>query len=184
MSEKKELIDLILKKSYKEGKFTLASGQESNFYIDLKNVTLFPKGLDIICKLTWSLLNPSELGGVGGPTLGADPIVTALSIAAFEKGFEVPAFIIRKEPKKHGTSQWIEGVDSLQKSKEVLLVEDVVTTGGSGLKALERLRAEGFKVTRALAVLDRNQGASEAFAKEGVRLVSLLNIEDVLKAKR
>lgn len=180
---KQNLIGLIRKLSYREGKFILASGKESTFYVDIKNVALHPEGARAIGQLTWSLLSAKSFGGVGGPTLGADPLATGLSLAAFDQGTVVPAFIIRKEPKKHGTSQWIEGRELLASGAEVLVVEDVVTTGGSSLKAIEKVRAEGFKVTTLLAVLDRNEGGREALAAAGVKLVALATIDEIRNSR-
>jgi orotate phosphoribosyltransferase len=178
-SLEKELVGLLRKLSYKEGKFTLTSGKESTFYVDCKNVALHPRGAELIGELTWKKLDPRSFGGVGGPTLGADPLATALSLAAWRTGVEVPAFIIRKEPKKHGTSQWIEGRELLKAGADLLLVEDVVTTGGSSVKAIEKARAEGFKVTKLVALLDRCEGGREALAKVGVTLTALASIGQV-----
>lgn len=180
---KDDLIGLIRKLSYREGKFTLASGKESSFYVDVKNVSLHPQGARAIGRLAWELLDASKFGGVGGPTLGADPLATGLSLAALDRGVTLPAFIIRKEPKKHGTSQWIEGRENLPEGAEVLVVEDVVTTGGSSLKAIEKARAEGFKVSTLLAVIDRQEGGEEALRAAGIRLVALTRIDEIRKAQ-
>ena len=176
---KQDLIKLIRKLSYKEGKFTLASGKESTFYVDIKNVSLHPQGARLIGKLTWELLDVKKFGGVGGPTLGADPLATGISLAALDRQTEVPAFIIRKEPKKHGTSQWIEGAENLKKGSNLLVIEDVVTTGGSALKAIEKIRAEGFVVDTLLSVLDRQEGGEEALKNAGIRLVALATIAEI-----
>ena len=175
----KKLAQLIRTLCYKEGRFTLTSGKESSFYVDLKQATLHPEGAYLIGELTWQKLNPVSFAGVGGPTLGADPIGTALSLAAWNRGISVPAFIIRKEPKKHGTSQWIEGRENLKSGGELLVVEDVVTTGGSSLKGIARLREEGFQVKTLLAVLDRQEGAVDALAREGVQLIALTTIAEI-----
>lgn len=180
---KQKLVSLIRKLSYREGKFTLASGKESSFYVDIKNVALDPEGAKTIGELTWQLLDPKQFSGVGGPTLGADPLATALSLAAFDQGVHVPAFIIRKEPKKHGTSQWIEGRENLKPGAELLMVEDVVTTGGSSLKAIEKVRAEGFKVNTLIAILDRSEGGAGTLADAGIKLVSLTQIAEIQKAR-
>lgn len=180
---KERLIGLIRKLSYREGKFVLASGKESSFYVDLKNVTLHPEGARLISRLAWKLLSPRDFGGVGGPTLGADPLATAVSLGAFDEGVEVSAFIIRKEPKKHGTSQWIEGRENLKEGSELLVIEDVVTTGGSSLKAIEKVRSEGFKVSTLLAVLDRGEGGKEALEAAGVHLVALTHIDEIRRLR-
>jgi orotate phosphoribosyltransferase len=178
-----ELARLIRKLSYKEGRFTLASGKTSDFYVDVKNVSLHPEGARLIGAAVWERLDPKEFGGVGGPTLGADPLATAISLAALERGHHVPAFIIRKEPKKHGTSQWIEGRDNLKAGAEVLVVEDVVTTGGSSLQAIEKVRAEGFVVRRLLAVLDRQEGGEKNLRDAGIELVALTRIAEIRESR-
>ena len=180
---KEDLVGLIRKLSYREGKFILTSGKESNFYVDIKNVALHPEGARAIGRLTWQMLSPNDFAGVGGPTLGADPLATALSLAAYDAGKVMPAFIIRKEAKKHGTSQWIEGRELLAEKCELLVVEDVVTTGMSSLKAIEKVRAEGFKVTTLVAVLDRQEGGEAALQEAGVKLVALTRIDEIRKAR-
>lgn len=174
-----QLIRLIRKLSYREGDFTLASGKRSSFYVDVKNVSLHPEGAALIGEIAWELLDPSVFGGVGGPTLGADPLATGLSLAAYRRDKVVPAFIIRKEPKKHGTSQWIEGRENLATGANLLIVEDVVTTGGSSLQAIERVRSEGFVVKKLLCVIDRREGGQEALMKAGVELVALTRIDEI-----
>lgn len=180
---KSKLIQLIRKHSYREGNFTLASGKSSTYYVDLKNVSLHPEGVQTIAKLTWSILNPRDFDGVGGPTLGADPLATALSLEATNSGHFLPAFILRKEPKKHGTSQWIEGIELLKPHGRLLVVEDVITTGGTSLKGIEKIRSEGFTVDTCLCVLDRGEGGVQAMQAAGIRCVALTTIEDVQAAR-
>lgn len=176
-----KLAEIIRSVSYKEGSFVLSSGKQSSFYVDLKQTTLHPEGASLIAELVWSKLNPRNFGGVGGPTLGADPLASTLSLAAWSQGVFLPAYIIRKEPKKHGTSQWIEGRENLKSGSELLVVEDVVTTGGSSITGIEKLRAEGFVVKHIVAVLDRNEGANKRLEEIGVSLLSLLTIQDLKK---
>ncbi len=177
--DKQELLGLVRKLCYKEGRFTLTSGKESSFYVDSKNVTLHPQGMSLITTCAWRLLNSKKYAAVGGPTLGADPLCTGLSLSAYSAGHVLPAFIIRKEPKKHGTSKWIEGQDNIKPGSEVLIIEDVVTTGGSSVKAIERVREAGFKVTDLLTVIDRDEGGREALKGVGVTLHALLHISEI-----
>ena len=172
---RRKLLVLIRKQSYREGDFTLASGQKSRFYINLKATTLHPEGAFLIGKLTLDLLKRTTLkcDGVGGLTLGADPIATAVSLAGREAGIFLPAFIVRKESKGHGTNEFIEGVENFEPGASLLILEDVTTTGASALKAAERLQAQGYRVAAVLTVVDREQGGREAVEKKGYRFFSL-----------
>jgi orotate phosphoribosyltransferase len=176
---KRELIALIRKLSYREGDFTLASGKKSSFYIDMKATTLHPQGAKLVGELAVEALSGLQVDGVGGLTLGADPIATAVSLAALAQGKIWPAFIVRKEPKDHGTARYIEGTENLKRGARVVVLEDVVTTGGSSLKAIERLREAGFEPVAVLTVVDREQGGAEAFAKAGVKLISLIRFSEI-----
>ena len=180
------LIGLIREKSYREGDFTLASGKKSKFYIDLKPTTLSSEGAFLIGELVVELIlrEGLEVEAVGGMTLGADPLATAVSLATrgrFGSGesFGLPAYIVRKEPKDHGTARFIEGVENLRSGAKLLVLEDVVTTGGSSLKAIERLREAGYEPTTVLTIVDREQGGREAFEKAGVRFFSLIKISQL-----
>lgn len=179
-----QLRELIRDRSYREGDFTLVSGQKSKFYIDLKATTLHPKGAALIGRLTVELARSRALQfeGVGGMTLGADPLATAISLVAHEQGFFWPAFIVRKEPKSHGTSRFVEGVENLKPGARLLVVEDVVTTGGSSLKAIERLREAGFDPRAVLTVVDREQGGAETFRSAGLELLSLFTLKEIQEA--
>jgi len=121
----------------------------------------------------------AKVTAVGGPTLGADPIITAISLVSFMKKDPLPAFIIRKKPKKHGTKQWIEGIKSLFPGASVALVEDVMTTGGSLLKAVKVVRELGYRVVMAGVLLDRLEGGAQALEAANVPFFSLFTIEDV-----
>ncbi len=178
---KRQLVRIIREKSYREGDFTLASGKKSTFYIDLKATTLHPEGAHVLGKLAVETVREAglEVDGVGGMTLGADPIATAVSLAGRDAGAMWPAYIVRKEPKDHGTARYIEGTENLPAGARLLVVEDVVTTGGSSIKAIERLREAGYKPVAVLTIVDREQGGREAFEKIGVRLLSLLTISEI-----
>lgn len=179
-----QLTRLIRKLSYREGDFTLASGRKSKFYVDLKATTLHPEGAYLIGECAYELLMREKLPveAVGGLTLGADPLATALSLAGRAHGVTWPAFIVRKEPKDHGTARYIEGVENLKPGASVVVLEDVVTTGGSSIKAIERLREAGYKPVAVLTVVDREQGGADAFRAAGVKYLSLATLAQVQAA--
>lgn len=179
------LVRLIRELSYREGDFTLASGKKSTFYIDLKATTLHAEGAYLIGKVALETIEAAgiHVDGVGGLTLGADPLATAVSLASREPGWNWPAYIVRKEAKGHGTGRYIEGVENLRPGARLLVLEDVVTTGGSSLQAIHRLRDAGYNPVAVLTVVDRLQGGAEVFAREGVRFMSLATIDQVRAAK-
>lgn len=181
---KQELNSLIRKLSYREGDFTLASGKKSSFYIDLKATTLHPEGAYLIGEIAVRVIQESGLrvDAVGGLTLGADPLATAISLAGRAHGVTWPAFIVRKEPKDHGTGRYIEGIENLKPGASVLVLEDVVTTGGSSQKAIDRLREAGFKPVATLTVVDRQQGGAELLSQQGLKFLSLATIGDIKSA--
>ncbi len=182
MNEKQRLKEIILKKSYREGKFKLSSGRESDFYIDGKQTTLDAEGAYLCGKLIFSLIKkyPAEIGGVGGMTLGADPLVTAASLISFLEKEPIPAFIVRKESKQHGTEAYIEGQKNMKPGCNVTLLEDVVTTGGTLFKVIERVESQGFKVVQIITVVDRQEGGAEALAEKGYKLETLFSREELL----
>ncbi len=169
MSIKDELKPIILEMSYEQREVTLASGRKSNFYFDGKQTTLHAKGGLLVGKAFWEEVKKFEgpIDGVGGLTLGADPIATATSIAASLEGQSVHAFIIRKEPKGHGTGQWLEGRKNLPPGSRVVIVEDVTTTGGSSIQAVERAEEEGLVVLGIITLVDREEGARENIEAKG-----------------
>jgi orotate phosphoribosyltransferase len=174
---------LVRDRSWREGNFTLSSGKKSTFYIDLKSSTLHPEGAMLIGALAVRELRARglEVDAVGGLTLGADPIATAVSLAAREIGLFWPAYIVRKEPKGHGTGRYIEGTENLPPRARCLVLEDVVTTGGSSLKAIERLREAGYQPVAVLTVVDRNEGGRELIEREGLTFLRLLDLEDLTR---
>lgn len=185
MNLKENLVRVVRAKSYREGDFTLASGQKSSFYIDMKATTLDPEGADLLGQLAVEVLEEysrkcgKKIEGVGGLTLGADPIATAVSLSAYRKRIRWPAFIVRKEAKGHGTGQYVEGKENLKPGAQVIVLEDVVTTGGSSVKAIERLRGEGYTPIAVLTVVDRQAGGEEAFRKMGVDFLSLVKLSEL-----
>lgn len=170
--ERQRLKELILAKSYRQGTFTLTSGKTSDFYIDGKQTTLDAEGGYLCGRLLFELIRTAAqpIGGVGGMTLGADPLVTAVSIVSHLAGSPIPAFIVRKEAKGHGTGNYLEGKSNLPPGCAVALLEDVVTTGGTLLKVIERVEKEGFKVGLVATVVDREEGGAEVLAQAGYPL--------------
>ncbi len=175
-----ELLSLIREKSYEQKTVTLASGRVSDFYVDGKQTSLHPRGAYLCGRLFLDLLkNFGPVEAVGGPTLGADPLATAIALVSSLEGTPLPAFIVRKEPKGHGTRRWIEGKNNLPEGCNVVVVEDVVTTGGSGLSAVEKIEEEGYKVVGLMALVDREEGAREAIEAKGYKFFSLFTKTEV-----
>jgi orotate phosphoribosyltransferase len=181
MSDREKLKQIILEKSYEKKSVTLSSGMESDFYFDGKQTTLHPEGSYLTGKLFFeSIRNLEGIEGVGGLTLGADPIATATSLVSFLEGQPVPAFIIRKEPKGHGTGAWLEGGKNLPHGARVVIVEDVVTSGGSSLKAIRRAEEEGLLVLGVITLVDREEGGRENIEKAGYWLKAIFTRSDIL----
>lgn len=171
------LLDLFCQLAYKEGDFVLSSGQQSSYYINGKQVTLHPQGALAVGRLLLSQL-PTDTQAVAGLTLGADPIVSAVSVVSALENRPIPALIIRKEAKGHGTQAYIEGPELLTGAKVVVL-EDVVTTGQSAMKAVERLRNVGYEVEQVIALVDRQQGGAEFYESVGLKFYALFAIADL-----
>ena len=172
-----DLLALVCEVAYKEGDFTLSSGKKSTYYINGKQVTLHAKGALMVARLLLDKL-PADTVGVGGLTLGADPMVSAVSVVGAYENKPVTPLIIRKEAKGHGTRAYIEGPE-LPEGSRVTVLEDVVTTGASALKAVERLRGAGYVVDDILALVDRQQGGGELYEKEGLRFESIFTIKEL-----
>jgi orotate phosphoribosyltransferase len=174
MTEREKLKQIILELSYEKRLVKLASGRESDFYFDGKQTTLHAVGGYLTGKLFYEAIKDVDgVQAVGGITLGADPIATATSVAAHLAGQDLHAFIIRKEPKGHGTGQWLEGRKNLPAGTRVVIVEDVVTTGGSSMKAVRRAEEEGLKVLGIVTLVDREEGGRENIEAEGYWLKAL-----------
>ena len=177
-----KLLDLFCQLAYQEGDFVLSSGQRSSYYINGKQVTLHPQGALAMARLLLPLL-PEDTQAVAGLTLGADPIVSAVSVVSVYENKPIPALIIRKEAKGHGTMAYIEG-PSLPQGAKVVVLEDVVTTGQSALKAVERLQAAGYTVDRVISLIDRLQGGGALYESAGLQFEALFTIEDLQKRYR
>jgi orotate phosphoribosyltransferase len=174
-------LQLLRERAFAEREVTLSSGLKSNFYIDCKQVSLDAEGACLIGELihdTIEQVAPDAIA-VGGLTLGADPLATATSIASFRAGRPRSAFLVRKESKGHGTGQWLESVP-LAAGAKVVVLEDVVTTGASALKAIERARGAGLVVVHAIGLVDRLEGGREAIAAADVPLATLFTRRDFL----
>ncbi|MCX7990421.1 MAG: orotate phosphoribosyltransferase [Proteobacteria bacterium] len=180
---REKLLNIIKELGYEKKKVILASGRESDFYVDLRNVTLHPEGLYLTSNIMFEILKKefSEVEAVGGPTLGADPIIAGLIYQSYLKNSPLMGFIIRKEPKKHGLSKMIEGDKNLNNLKKVVIIEDVVTTGESSYKAYNIALSSGFDVLGILAILDRDEGADEFFREKGIKFISIFKRDDILK---
>jgi orotate phosphoribosyltransferase len=178
--DRTRLLELLKLLSYERRKVTLSSGKESDFYIDCKRTSLTAEGHFLIGRLLLGEIRQKapRARAIGGLTVGADPLASAVSLTSYLAGDPMPAFIVRKEPKGHGTGQWIEGRAALQAGWEVAIVEDVVTTGASTLKAIERSEQEGLKVGCAFALVDRLEGGREALDSRGYRLAALFTRKD------
>ncbi len=176
------LKELLLKFSYQKKQVTLASGRVSDFYFDGKQTTLHPEGAALVGELLYEVILAEfpEAQAVGGPTLGADPIATAVSLISFQQGHPIFAFIVRKEAKGHGTMNWIEGAAHLQGGMKVVLVEDVITTGGSILKACRQVVDAGLHPQGVLVIVDREEGGREALEAEGLKVVSLFKKRELV----
>ncbi|OHB72866.1 MAG: orotate phosphoribosyltransferase [Planctomycetes bacterium RBG_13_63_9] len=177
MYDKEALISLVRHKALKFGSFTLASGKKARYYLDGKQVTLSPTGAQLVGEGILDVLGADDLpAAVGGMSIGADPITAAVVTMSAVRGTPVAGFMVRKQAKGHGTNQYIEG--PVEPGNDVVILEDVVTTGGSSLEAIERAEAFGLKVRRVVAIIDRMEGGAQAFARRGYEFSSLLTIRD------
>lgn len=167
---------LVRDKALKFGDFTLASGKKAKYYLDGKQVTLDAMGSRLVGEGILDLLAGELPQAVGGMSIGADPITAAVVTMAGVRGLPLSGFMVRKEPKGHGTERYLEG--PVKPGDRVAIVEDVVTTGGSSLAAIERCEQFGLVVTRVIAIIDRLEGGAQAFAQRGYPFASLLSIRD------
>ena len=179
---RRRLLQILRDKSVERGEFQLRSGRTSDYYVDGKQTTLDAEGSYLIGRLLFRRIAASETfpKGVGGVTLGADPIVTAVSLVSHLEGRPLPAFIIRKEPKGHGTERWIEGLKNIATGSQVVIVEDVLTTGGTLLEGVRRARQAGFEVSRVYTLIDRQEGGRERIEAASLVLDSLFTRDELL----
>jgi orotate phosphoribosyltransferase len=179
MYDKQALMTLVRQKALRFGQFTLASGRKASYYLDGKQVTLDPAGARLVGEGILDLLGGTAgpmPAAIGGMSIGADPITAAVVTMSAVRGTPIRGFMVRKDSKGHGTNQFIEG--PVKPGDTAVIVEDVVTTGGSSLLAIDRVEQFGLKVVRVVAIIDRMEGGAEAFAGRGYPFSSLLSIRD------
>ena len=177
MYDKQALIELVRENALKFGQFTLASGKTASFYLDGKQITLDSFGAKMVADGILELLGRPLPKAVGGMAIGADPITAAVITMAGVQGLELKGFLVRKEAKGHGMQRFVEG--PVSPGDDVVIVEDVVTTGGSSLLAIERVEAFGLKVAHVITIIDRLAGGGQAFRDRGYKFSSLLTIRDL-----
>ncbi|KPK44689.1 MAG: orotate phosphoribosyltransferase [Nitrospira bacterium SM23_35] len=182
---KNRLMELIIEKAFRyseEPVFRLVSGKMSNYYFNCKAVTLCPEGMYLTGNLIFDLIKDLRVKGIGGLTLGADPIAYAAAYTSYLRGMPVEAFIVRKTAKAHGTMQWIEG--NIAKDDTVVIVDDVITTGKSTIEAITRSQQAGLEIVKVIALIDRQEGGKEAIAAIGYQLTSIITREEVMELYR
>lgn len=176
-AERVRLQELVKTVALSRGHFILASGKESSYYLDGRLVTLSPEGAYLTGKLIYQELSALDIQGVGGLTMGADPVATAVALVSHLEGHPIPAFLVRKEAKAHGKGKQVEG--PLQPGARVAIVEDTVTTGESSLKAIEAVEALGCTVAVVIALVDRMEGARERLESQGYRFAPIFTVRDL-----
>jgi orotate phosphoribosyltransferase len=175
---KADLLALLEKEALKKGRFVLSSGKVSNYYLDGRIITMTPEGAYLVGSIILELIKGKNIDAVGGPTLGADPIVGAVAALSHINKVPIKTFIVRKAVKEHGTQRQIEGPELKPKSR-VIIVDDVATTGKALIEAKEALDKIGVVVECAIVIVDRKEGARENLAKAGVNLEAIFQIEDL-----
>lgn len=181
MTDQAALIRLLAERSVKRGDFTLASGMKSSFYIDARLTTMSPEGLSCIGSVGLAAIRQSgwRIDAIGGLTLGADPVSYAISYSSAASDNPLRAFTVRKEAKTHGTGKLIEG--PFRASDRVAVIEDVITTGMSALRAIEAVRSAGGIVAGVLALVDREEGGRQAIEESGVPVIALVRASELLR---
>jgi orotate phosphoribosyltransferase len=184
MTDHSRLVALLAERSAKRGNFTLASGKQSTFYIDARLTTMSPEGLSAIGPLALAAIRRTgwSVNAVGGLTLGADPISYAISYASAQSEQPLRAFTVRKEAKTHGTGKLLEG--PFRQGDRVAVIEDVLTTGGSALRAIEAIRGAGGIVAGVLALVDREEGARQVIENTGIPVVALVTATEIMSVLR
>lgn len=176
---REKLLEILKKDAFFSGPMVLASGRKSDYYLDVRRVSLSSKGIYFISYLIWQMIKNEKVTAIGGPTLGADPIVGGVCALAFQENRDLGGFLIRKTPKKHGRQQLIEGKE-LSPGDKVVLVDDVATSGSSLLNSVKILRAAGVDILKAIVVVDREEGAGQAFSSAGCPLSAMFTRNDFI----
>ncbi|MDI6741473.1 MAG: orotate phosphoribosyltransferase [Smithella sp.] len=182
---KKKLGEIILEKSFKYSEnppFTLASGKTSHYYFNCKPTTLDPEGMNLIGSIIFDMLKETDITAAGGLTLGADPIANALAVISYQKGKPIKAFIVRKDVKDHGTKSAIEG--NVQAGEKIAVIDDVITTGGSTVIAIEQARKAGLVVETVITLIDREEGGRENILKHVSNVQSILTRTQIMKLRQ
>ncbi|CCD86116.1 Orotate phosphoribosyltransferase (OPRT) (OPRTase) [Bradyrhizobium sp. ORS 285] len=176
------LLEIIRRRSFGRGEVTLASGRKSDFYFNLKPTMMDPEGATLLAELTYEALKDEGFDYIGGLEMGAVPLAGAIAQISWIKGHPIAAFFVRKKPKEHGARLAIEGLtrDETLAGKRIVVVEDVTTTGGSAMKAVEALREAGAEVSLVFTMVDREEGAAEAFAEAGLPFQALYKAREFL----
>ena len=178
--DRSELFHILKTQAFSRGKFILSSGKESSFYLDARLVTLSAAGAYLTGRVILNMIKDDQLNAIGGPTLGADPMVGAIASLSHQAGHPINTFIIRKQPKAHGKQQQVEG-PLLKEGGSVVIIDDVATTGKAFVESIEVLQKMNIKIKKAICVIDRGEGATEALAKYNVPLKSIFTIAEFLK---
>ena len=182
---KERLIEMILERSFKYSDnppFTLVSGRKSNYFFNCKPTTLDPEGMNLIGALVFDMLADSSVTAAGGLTLGADPIANALSVISFQKGKPIKSFIVRKDVKDHGLKDLIAG--NVQPGERVAIIDDVITTGGSTITAIERALEGGLVIDRVIVLIDREEGGRENILAHVKRVDAVLTRTEIMARYR
>jgi orotate phosphoribosyltransferase len=179
---RESLYQLIKEKAYHEGEIKLASGKMSPYYLDARVVTLSSAGAFLVGSMVFDIVKDLKVAAVGGPTMGADPIVGALAVISFQNKKPINTFLVRKTPKSHGRMLQVEG-PTLEPGSEVVLLDDVATTGGSLIEAIAVLKKMDVCVKKAIVVVDRCEGGQENLAKEGCELIALFKASEFFSSK-
>ena len=178
---KQQLFKLLERDAFRKQRVVLASGKISDYYIDVRKVSISPAGIYYISHLIFRIIRDEPIDAFGGPTLGADPIVGAVAFLSHKNKKPLKTFLIRKTPKAHGSQKLIEG-QTLTAGQKVIVVDDVATSGGSIIRSIEALKEAKVKVVKAITIVDRQEGAVENLAKYNCPLVSLFTKDDFFKS--